>query len=341
MEMRQVGYFRTLAEELNFTRAAKRCGVSQPSLTRSIRLLEEEFGGQLFHREGVNTRLSELGQIVKPHLDEVFNQAQSAAVQALNFKANLTIRLKLGVMCTIAPTDLIQLLTGVRVRHPDIQIDVADADTEMLYGRLREGELEAALVGRPENEQPKPGFHYLPLYREQFVVVTGPDHRLSALGSVRCADLHDEAYLRRVNCELADLAGRVFRENGISTRTVYRSDRDDWILGNDGGRVRVFVHAKSLSKPLASDRGTFDRAGVLAGSQLGNRSRPTAFTCCRRARSRSHAHHMDGRPRAGGKADRNGECEHRLSYQHRGLSSRSRWSSLGPFLETVDQTYSL
>jgi LysR family hydrogen peroxide-inducible transcriptional activator len=230
MEMRQVEYFRTLSEELNFTRAAKRCGVSQPSLTRSIRLLEEEFGGQLFHREGVNTRLSELGQIVKPHLDEVFNQAQSAAVQALNFKANLTIRLKLGVMCTIAPTDLIQLLTGVRVRHPDIQINVADADTEMLYSRLREGELEAALVGRPENEQPKPGFHYLPLYREQFVIVTGPDHRLSALDSVRCADLHDEAYLRRVNCELADLAGRVFRENGISTRTVYRSDRDDWIL---------------------------------------------------------------------------------------------------------------
>ena len=51
MEMQQVIYFRALCEELNFTRAARRCNVSQPSLTRSIRLLEEEFGGALFHRE--------------------------------------------------------------------------------------------------------------------------------------------------------------------------------------------------------------------------------------------------------------------------------------------------
>ena len=53
MEIRQVEYFRALSEELNFTRAnAKRCGVSQPSLTRSIRLLEEEFGGPLYLRGG-------------------------------------------------------------------------------------------------------------------------------------------------------------------------------------------------------------------------------------------------------------------------------------------------
>ena len=58
MEIRQVEYFRALCEELNFTRAAKRSGISQPSLTRSIRLLEEEFGGSFFIVNGVKTRLS-------------------------------------------------------------------------------------------------------------------------------------------------------------------------------------------------------------------------------------------------------------------------------------------
>ena len=73
------------AEELNFTRAAERCNVAQPSLTRAIKLLEEELGGPLFHRERANTHLSELGRMVKPHLEQVYEQAQEAKRQALDF----------------------------------------------------------------------------------------------------------------------------------------------------------------------------------------------------------------------------------------------------------------
>src|SRR5271168_149524 len=107
MEMQQVVYFRALCEELNFTRAARRCNVSQPSLTRSIRLLEEEFGGALFHRERNHTHLSELGQIVKPHLDQILEQAEAASRGARGLKELTAARLKLGVMCTVAPSDLV------------------------------------------------------------------------------------------------------------------------------------------------------------------------------------------------------------------------------------------
>ncbi|MDZ4791642.1 MAG: LysR family transcriptional regulator [Hyphomicrobiales bacterium] len=63
MEMHQVRYFLTLCDTLNFTRASEQCNVSQPSLSRAIRLLEEEFGGPLLYRERGNIHLSELGQI--------------------------------------------------------------------------------------------------------------------------------------------------------------------------------------------------------------------------------------------------------------------------------------
>lgn len=76
MEMHQIRYFLAVCEELNFTRAAERCNVAQPSLTRAIKLLEEELGGQLFHRERANTHLSELGRLVKPHLEEVFGRCR-------------------------------------------------------------------------------------------------------------------------------------------------------------------------------------------------------------------------------------------------------------------------
>src|SRR3546814_11340961 len=65
MELNQVSYFINLAETLNFTAAARLSGVSQPSLTRAIRRLEEELGGPLIYRDGKNSRLTALGQDVE------------------------------------------------------------------------------------------------------------------------------------------------------------------------------------------------------------------------------------------------------------------------------------
>src|SRR6516162_4946581 len=66
VEMHQIRYFLALCQRVNFTKAAERCNVAQPSLTRAIKLLEEEFGGPLVHRERVNTHLTELGRMVRP-----------------------------------------------------------------------------------------------------------------------------------------------------------------------------------------------------------------------------------------------------------------------------------
>jgi DNA-binding transcriptional LysR family regulator len=249
MEMQQILYFRALAEELNFTRAAERCNVSQPSLTRSIRRLEEEFGGALFHRERVNTHLSELGRIIKPHLDQIFEEAEAAAKHAASFKNLSRIRLKLGIMCTIAPSDLVQLLTGVRARHPGIELEIGDAPVDQIDRDLREGELEIAILCRAESER-DPALHYLPLFRERFMIVTCPEHRFAELAAVRVADLKGTPYLRRVNCEFGEYSGRVFHEHGVVNETVYRSDRDDWILAMAAaGLGYAFMPERSANHP--------------------------------------------------------------------------------------------
>ena len=80
MEMQQVRYFMAVAEVLNFTRAAEICNVSQPSLTRSIQMLESELGGPLFHRDRGNTHLTELGRIMEPYLGTVATQTDQARV---------------------------------------------------------------------------------------------------------------------------------------------------------------------------------------------------------------------------------------------------------------------
>ena len=85
MEMQQIRYFLAVCSERNFTRASKLCRVSQPSLTRAIKLLEREFGGPLFRRERGDSPLTELGEIVRPHLSEIFAQSHSAKAHAHEF----------------------------------------------------------------------------------------------------------------------------------------------------------------------------------------------------------------------------------------------------------------
>jgi DNA-binding transcriptional LysR family regulator len=77
LETQQVYYFLALCEELNFTRAARRCGVSQPTLTTAISALERELGGALFHRKPA-IALTGLGHRVRPYLNEIARNADHA-----------------------------------------------------------------------------------------------------------------------------------------------------------------------------------------------------------------------------------------------------------------------
>lgn len=95
MQIRQVRYFRALCEEKSFTRAAKRCGVSQPSLTNGIRRLEEELGGELFYRSKLGAKLSPLGAAIGPHLrqiDRLAEKTKRSAATYLAVKVNPTHR---------------------------------------------------------------------------------------------------------------------------------------------------------------------------------------------------------------------------------------------------------
>src|SRR6185295_5706118 len=120
MELHQIRYFLALCEELNFTRAAERCTVAQSSLTRAIKALETELGGPLFHRERANTHLSKLGQKVKPFLEQAYSHVESARRHAQDFVRLQDASLRLGLMCTITPTHLLELLAAMRTRHPGV-----------------------------------------------------------------------------------------------------------------------------------------------------------------------------------------------------------------------------
>ena len=90
MKIRQITYFLALCEERSFTRAARRCGVAQPSLTRAIQLLEQEIGGRLFERSNSHVRLTELGTLVHPEFARIGQATETIRGTAAGFLASAT-----------------------------------------------------------------------------------------------------------------------------------------------------------------------------------------------------------------------------------------------------------
>ena len=101
MEMHQVRYFLAVARTTNFTRAAEECNVAQPSLTRAIKLLEGELGGDLFRRERPAAVLTPLGEKMYPLLKQCYDSAQSARALAVQVNDGEIGTLKLAISSSI------------------------------------------------------------------------------------------------------------------------------------------------------------------------------------------------------------------------------------------------
>jgi LysR family transcriptional regulator, hydrogen peroxide-inducible genes activator len=229
MEIHQVRYFLAVCEHLNFTQAARKCHVTQPSLTRAIQQLEKEFGGYLFHRERSQINLTELGKIMLPYLREVWEQTQVAKRQAKDFAARAPTQLNLAIMCTIAPALLIQMFGRFRAARPEIKLDLIDATAQSIEEQLIGTKTEVAIYCRPDRA-PDPRLNYLALFREQMMIVLPPDHRLATRDVIEIKDLAGERYVQRALCEFNDMVDSVFDAREVDCETVYRSDRDDWVL---------------------------------------------------------------------------------------------------------------
>jgi LysR family hydrogen peroxide-inducible transcriptional activator len=227
MEMHQIRYFLAVSEELNFTRAAERCNVTQPALTRAIQKLEEELGGLLFRRERNLTHLTDLGQLMRPHLEQVLKEAETARTTAQSFLKLKDAPLNLGIMCTIGPLRFIGFLNRFRTDHPGIELAMMEQTPARLAELLTEGKLDIAVMAQPGSFDER--FVVQRLYRERFVVAFPPGHRFEKRNALTVEDIAGESYLSRINCEYRDHLRSLCSERQIEIRVTYRSEREDWI----------------------------------------------------------------------------------------------------------------
>lgn len=227
MEMHQIRYFLAVCDSLNFTRAAESCNVTQPALTRAIQKLEEELGSLLLRRERSRTHLTDFGQLMRPHLEQIAANAEKAATTAKSFLKLDEAPLRLGVMCTVGPMRCIGLLAQFNQEHPGVDVTLSEGVPAALTESLQAGDLDIALMVRPAGKEDR--LRVEPIYRERFVVAFPPGHRFAHMNAVKTSDCGGESYLVRINCEYINHWDDFLRDNKITMREAYRSEREDWI----------------------------------------------------------------------------------------------------------------
>ncbi len=192
MTLTELKYIVAVARERHFGKAAEACYVSQPTLSVAVKKLEEELDVKLFERSANEVTVTPLGE-------EIVRQAQSVLEQAANIKDiakrgkdPLAGPLKLGVIYTIAPYLLPDLVRQIIKRTPQMPLILQENFTVKLMEMLRTGEIDCAILAEPF---PDTGLASAALYDEPFMAAVPMQHALASQASVSTDELKKETML--------------------------------------------------------------------------------------------------------------------------------------------------
>jgi LysR family hydrogen peroxide-inducible transcriptional activator len=192
MTLTELRYIVAVARERHFGRAAEACFVSQPTLSVAIKKLEEELEVKLFERGGSEVSVTPVGE-------DIVRQAQAVIEQAANIKEiakrgqdPLAAPLRLGIIYTIGPYLLPELVRRVIELSPQMPLMLQENFTVRLLEMLRAGELDCAILAEPF---PDTGLAIAPLYDEPFLAALPKGHALASRKSVSAEELKQQTML--------------------------------------------------------------------------------------------------------------------------------------------------
>lgn len=166
--LKQLRYFEALARQGHFGRAADMSAISQPALSLQISALEDAFGMPLFERGAKEVRLTGFGEDVAERVRDVLRAADALGDVQRAAEAGAAGRLRLGVIPTVAPYLLPDILAGLSEAFPGMETHVRETITDRLLTDLRDGRLDAAIVALPVSEA---GLTEVPLFDERLLLV--------------------------------------------------------------------------------------------------------------------------------------------------------------------------
>jgi LysR family hydrogen peroxide-inducible transcriptional activator len=217
MTITQLYYVLAVAENQNFTKAAEKCFVTQPTLSMQIQKLEAQLDVQIFDRSKKPIELTDIGRKIVTQARNIVNESYRIQDIVDQQKGFIGGEFKLGIIPTVMPTLLPMFLKTFIKKHPKIKLIIEELTTEEIITRLKEGHLDAAIASTPlEDDSIKERV----LYFEPFVSYIPKGHRLYSNKKIEISDLD-------INDMLLLEDGHCFRDGVINLCKVFKKHSDD------------------------------------------------------------------------------------------------------------------
>jgi LysR family hydrogen peroxide-inducible transcriptional activator len=260
MEFHQLRYVCAVADTGNFSRAAERCQIAQPSLSQQVLKLEQHLGAKLFDRLGRSVRLTDVGRAFIPHARAILEEMDLARAAVSDKNADFRGSVAVGVIPTVTPYLIPSYTAAFAKKYPDAKLRIVEETTSILVEGLRNLSIDVAILALPLRHK---DLELFPIRTEPLFVVMRADHPRAGAESLALKDLRGESFvmLRDGHC-FRDLSIRTCTRARITPNIAFESGQFSSLLGMVAAGVGV-----SLVPEMAIDRNMGCRYVRLSDTQ--------------------------------------------------------------------------
>src|SRR5271154_2588192 len=247
MEIQQLRYVCAVADTGNFSRAAERCQVAQPSLSQQVLKLEGDLGVKLFDRLGRSVRVTEAGRAFITRARAILEQIDEARSSAAANDADLHGSVAVGVIPTVAPYLMPAYTAAFAKKYPDAKLRIVEDTTSILVEGLRDLSIDVAILALPLRHK---DLELFPIRTEPLFAALSTDHPRASANSLALKDLRGESFvmLRDGHC-FRDLSIATCTRARVTPHIAFESGQFSSLLGMVAAGVGV-----SLVPEMAIDR---------------------------------------------------------------------------------------
>jgi DNA-binding transcriptional LysR family regulator len=266
MEMHQIRYFLAVSRTLNFTRAAEECNVAQPSLTRAIKQLEAELGGDLFRRERPAAQLTELGLRMQPLLKQCYEAAAGARTLATSFKGGKIGTLRIAVADAVDIALLIPHLNQLKRMFSTLEFKLLRGNSKEIGELLKTGEAELGIAVDIDRDWDR--LDSWPLFTEGFQLVVNRGHPLADEAQIDIAALKEQPFLSRGYCECTGRLNAALRAGNVGVEGSHDISCENDLIKLLEADIGVAIMPRSASTPETLRRAEIEDLDVRRTVQL-------------------------------------------------------------------------
>ena len=249
MDIRHLSCFVEVARQQSFTKAAQKLNVTQPSISKMIKTLEEELDVTLFYRSSKNAILTDAGKAVLRPAITILNSFNNLSVELSNVihlkKGNLTV----GIPPMVGVCFFSEIIYKFKERFPNINLKLIEVGSKQIERDIEEGSLDIGVISLPIRDK---NISILPFVTEPMHLIVRKDHPLASRSVVNYSDLEKESFVMfRQDFSIRDPLIDRCRQSGFNPNIVCESSQWDFIAAMVAAKLGVAFLPATLSDRLS------------------------------------------------------------------------------------------